>query len=79
MPNFTGTFFVNADGKVSLNHKVLTLDSAQMSRWEFMGKSENGKLGINMWVAGESFLIIEDSALEIAQPFFETWLLGLKS
>ena len=78
MPDFVGTFFVNSDGKVSLNHDVLTLDAVPMSWWEFMGKSKNGTRGINMWLAGESFLIIDDTALEIAYPFFETNLLSKK-
>ena len=78
MPDFVGTFFVNADGKVSLNHSVLTLDSVPMSRWEFLGKSKKGTLGINMWIAGESFLIIDDEALDIAHPFFEKNLLSKK-
>jgi hypothetical protein len=79
MPDFTGTFFVNADGKASLNHQVLTLDAVPMSRWEFMGKSKNGIRGINMWLAGENFLIIDDTALEIAYPFFEKNLISKKS
>ena len=78
MPDFTGTFFVNADSKVSLNHEVLKFDSVPMKSWEFMGKSKSGIPGINMWIAGESFLIIEDMALAIANPFFEKYLLNKK-
>ena len=74
MPDFTGTFFVNSDGKVSLNHEVLNLNSSELRSWDRMGKSKKGVQGINMWIAGESFLIIDDNALEIAIPFFEKYL-----
>lgn len=70
MPDFTGTFFVNSNGKISLNHKVLTLDSADLSSWDRMGKSKKGVEGLNMWIAGENFLIIDDDALSMAVPFF---------
>lgn len=30
-PDFVGIFFVDSNGKVSLNHEVLTLNSAEMS------------------------------------------------
>ena len=74
MPDFTGTFFVNSDGKVSLNHEVLNLNSSDLRSWDRMGKSKKGVQGINMWIAGESFLIIDDNALEIAILFFEKYL-----
>lgn len=74
MPDFTGTFFVNSDGKVSLNHEVLNLNSSELRSWDRMGKSTKGVQGINMWIAGESFLIIDDNALEIAIPFFDKYL-----
>lgn len=74
MPNFTGTFFVDSHGNVSLNHEVLSLDSAEMSSWNRMGKSEKGVQGVNMWIAGENFLIINDEHLKIAVPFFEKHL-----
>ncbi len=74
MPDFIGTFFVDSDGKVSLNHQVLNLNSADLRSWDRMGKSKNGVQGINMWISGENFLIIEDEALEIAIPFFEKYL-----
>ena len=74
MPDFTGTFFVNSNGKVSLNHEVLNLNSSDLRSWDRMGKSKKGVQGINMWIAGESFLIIDDNALEIAIPFFEKYL-----
>ena len=38
MPDFVGIFFVDSNGKVSLNHEVLTLNSAEMSSWENLGK-----------------------------------------
>ena len=75
MPDFIGTFFVDSNGQVSLNHEVLTLNSAKMSYWEHLGKSKNGVPGINMWIAGENFLIIKDDALAISKPFFEKYLL----
>jgi hypothetical protein len=78
MPDFVGTFFIDTGGRVSLNHEALTLNSAEMSSWENLGKSPSGTLGINMWIAGESFLIIKDDALEIAKPFFESLLLFKK-
>jgi len=74
MPDFTGTFFVNSNGKISLNHEVLTLDSADLSSWDRMGKSKKGVQGVNMWIAGENFLIIKDDDLKIAVPFFEKHL-----
>ena len=74
MPDFTGTFFIDSDSKVSLNHDVLTLNAVEMSYWEDFGKSEGGAKGINMWIAGENFLIISDDALEIARPFFSEHL-----
>ena len=70
MPDFTGTFFVNSNGKISLNHDVLTLDSADLSSWDRMGKSKKGVEGLNMWIAGENFLIIDDDALSMAVTFF---------
>ena len=70
MPDFTGTFFVSSDGKVSLNHEVLSLNSADMSSWDRMGESKKGVQGVNMWIAGENFLIIDDDALSMAVPFF---------
>ena len=78
MPDFDGTFFIDSTGHVSLNHEVLTLNSTEMSSWENLGKSPSGTPGINMWIAGESFLIIKDDALEIAKPFFESLLLFKK-
>jgi hypothetical protein len=78
MPDFVGTFFIDSGGHVSLNHEVLTLNSAEMSSWENLGKSPSGTPGINMWIAGESFLIISDEALAIATPFFESQLLSKK-
>ena len=45
MPDFVGTFFVDANGKVSLNHEVLTLNSAELSSWENLGKSPSGTPG----------------------------------
>jgi hypothetical protein len=77
MPDFTGTFFVDSTGQVSLNHEVLTLNLAKMSYWENLGKSKNGVPGINMWIAGENFLIINDDALSISKPFFEKHLTSL--
>lgn len=74
MPDFTGTFFVDSDGKVSLNHQVLNLNAADLRSWDRMGKSKNGVQGINMWISGESFLIIDDDALALAVPFFEKHL-----
>jgi hypothetical protein len=74
MPNFTGTFFISSDGKVSLNHEVLNLNSTDMSYWNRMGKSKKGVQGLNFGLAGESFLIINDDALKIAIPFFEKHL-----
>ena len=70
MPDFTGTFFVSSDGKVSLNHEVLNLNSVDMSSWDRMGESKKGVQGVNMWIAGENFLIIDDDALSMAIPFF---------
>jgi len=78
MPDFIGTFFIDTGGRVSLNHEVLTLNLAEMSYWENLGKSPSGTPGINMWIAGESFLIIKDDALAIAKPFFESHLLSKK-
>ena len=78
MPDFVGTFFVDSNGKVSLNHEVLTLNSAELSSWENLGKSPSGTPGINMWIAGENFLIIKDDALAIATPFFESHLASKK-
>ena len=78
MPDFVGIFFVDSNGKVSLNHEVLTLNSAEMSSWENLGKSPSGTPGINMWIAGESFLIINDDALAIAKPFFDLHLSSKK-
>ena len=74
MPDFIGTFFIDSGGRESLNHEVLTLNSAEMSYWENLGKSPSGTPGINMWIAGENFLIIKDDALAIATPFFESHL-----
>ena len=74
MPDFTGTFFVSSNGTVSLNHDVLNLNAAQLSYWDRMGKSKNGVQGVNMWIAGESFLIINDEDLSVALPFFEKHL-----
>lgn len=77
MPDFTGIFFVDSTGQVSLNHEVLTLNSVKMSYWENLGKSKNGVPGINMWIAGENFLIIKDDALAISEPFFEKHLTSM--
>jgi len=74
MPDFVGTFFIDSNAKVSLNHEVLTLNSAELSYWNRIGKSQTGVPGINLWIAGESFLIISDDALTIAVPFFEMHL-----
>ncbi len=74
MPDFTGTFFVNSDGTVSLNHEVLNLNRAEMSYWDRLGKSKKGVDGVNMWIAGENFLIINDDDLSVAIPFFEKYL-----
>jgi hypothetical protein len=74
MPNFTGTFFIDSNGKVSLNHEVLNLNSAEISSWNRIGKSGKGIQGVNMWIAGENFLIIDDEQLEVALPFFEKHL-----
>ena len=74
MPDFVGIFFIDSGGKVSLNHEVLTLNAAELSSWDRLGKSPKGTPGINMWIAGENFLIISDEALEIAEPFFQKHL-----
>ena len=74
MPNFSGTFFISSDGTVSLNHEVLNLNSTEMSSWDRMGKSKKGVQGVNMWIAGENFLIIKDDDLSVAVPFFEKHL-----
>ncbi len=74
MPDFVGTFFVDSTGSVSLNHDVLKLNAAVLTSWERLGKSPKGIPGINMWIAGENFLIINDEALKIAEPFFKTHL-----
>ena len=71
MPNFTGTFFIDSSGTVSLNHEVLTLNSVPLSSWNRMGKSSAGVKGVNFWVAGENFMILDDEALTMAVPFFE--------
>ena len=72
MPDFKGTFFIDSNGNVSLNHEILTLDSALISRWDHI--EMNGKQRINMWIAGESFIILDDDALSIATRFFEKHL-----
>ena len=59
---------------VSLNHEVLNLNSTEMSSWDRMGKSKKGVQGVNMWIAGENFLIIKDDDLSVAVPFFEKHL-----
>ena len=77
MPDFTGTFFICSMWQVSLNHEVLMLNSREMSYWENLGKSKGGLPGINMWIAGENFLVIKDEALAIAKPFFDKHLSSL--
>jgi hypothetical protein len=74
MPDFVGTFFVDSNAKVSLNHEVLVLNSAELSFWNRMGKSKTGVQGVNFFISGESFLIINDDALTLAIPFFEKHL-----
>ena len=74
MPDFVGTFFIDSNATVSLNHEVLSLNSAELSFWNRMGKSKAGVQGVNFFLAGESFLIINDDALAIAIPFFEKHL-----
>jgi len=74
MPDFVGTFFIGSNATVSLNHEVLSLNSAELSFWNRMGKSKSGVQGINFFIAGESFLIIDDNALAVAIPFFEKYL-----
>jgi hypothetical protein len=39
-----------------------------------MGKSKTGVQGVNFFIAGESFLVINDDALALAIPFFEKHL-----
>lgn len=78
MPDFSGTFFIDSNGKVSLNHEVLAFDATPISSWERMGKSTNGEQGINFWVAGECFLIIDDDQLSISVPFFTKHLGNLQ-
>ena len=74
MPNFSGTFFISSNGTVSLNHEVLNLNAIEISSWDRMGKSKKGVQGVNMWIAGENFLIINDDDLSVAVPFFEKYL-----
>ena len=74
MPDFVGTFFVDSNARVSLNHEVLSLNSAELSHWDRIGKSKKGVQGVNLWIAGENFLIINDDALALAVPFFEKHL-----
>ena len=74
MPDFAGTFFIDSNGKVSLNHEVLAFNSVDLKSWNRIGKSPSGVQGINMWIATESFLVISDEALSIAVPFFEKHL-----
>ena len=74
MPDFVGTFFISSNATVSLNHEVLSLNSAELGFWNRMGKSKSGVQGVNFFIAGESFLIIDDNALAVAIPFFEKHL-----
>ena len=43
LPNFTGTFFIDSNGKISLNHEFLQLNSANLSQWNYLGKSKKEK------------------------------------
>ena len=56
------------------NHEVLNRNSTELSSWDRMGKSKKGIQGVNMWIAGENFLIINDDDLSVAVPFFEKYL-----
>jgi hypothetical protein len=73
MPNFEGTFFIDANGKVSLNHEVLNLNSTDISYWDEL-PLKTGITGISMMVAGESFWIIDPDAISVAMPFFKKHL-----
>jgi len=73
MPDFEATFFINSDGKYSVNSEYFSAEQASIQWWKYtMVKGE--KKWIFFSIGGINFDITEEDQDSIARPFFEKHL-----
>ena len=69
MPDFEATYFLNSDGKFSVNSEFFHAEHAPIQWWQYNTNKE-GKSWISFWCGGESFDITDEAQDSIAKPFF---------
>ena len=75
-PDFEATYFINSDGKYSVNSEYFFAEQAQIQWWKYtMIKGE--KKWITFSGGGDSFDIPDEDQDAIARPFFEEYLKDL--
>lgn len=78
MPDFEATYFINSNGKFTVNHSVLAETDMPISKWYFTNTKE-GKTWLSFVSVGQTFDVIEEEQIDIAKPFFERNLMNLYS
>lgn len=73
IPDFEATYFINSDGKFSVNDDFFKGADIAIQSWKYTINNE-GKRWITFWSGGESFDIIDENQSSIAIPFFELHL-----
>lgn len=78
MPDFEATYFINSDGKFTVNHNILSATDMPISKWYFTN-SKGGETWLSFVSVGQTFDIVEEEQVKIAKPFFERNLKNLYS
>jgi hypothetical protein len=76
LPNFEAIYFIDSEGKFSVNSEFFHADQAKMGWWEYTTNTA-GKKWISFWCGGESFDITDEDQDSIARPFFQKHLMNL--
>ena len=72
-PDFEATYFINSDGKFSVNSEYFFAEQAQIQWWKYTTVKEEKKW-ITFSGGGDSFDIPDEDQDSIARPFFEKYL-----
>jgi hypothetical protein len=73
MPDFDATYFINSNGKFTVNHSVLSETDMPISKW-YLTNTSSGKTWLCFVSVGEPFYIVEKDQIDIAKPFFKKHL-----
>ena len=76
-PDFEATYFIDSDGKYSVNSEFFFAEHAQIQSWKYI-IIKGEKKWISFSAGGDSFDITDESQDLLARPFFEKHFMHLK-